>query len=104
MEPNLYIVKTMNQEGVWFKSGKQNLQGSYLEKRSRPEFLEALKEKLTELFETPYFKMQRWRTILRYSIYKTLFGKGYMGVLKEPRLCVLQNLYSAVLEFAFRSS
>jgi hypothetical protein len=74
VEPNLYIVKTMNQEGVWFKSGKQNLQGSYLEE-VKTEFLEVLKEKLTELFETPYFKASLVEDNFKYSIYKTLFGK-----------------------------
>jgi hypothetical protein len=64
----------MNQEGVWFKSGKQNLRGSYLEE-VKTEFLEALKEKLTELFETPYFKASLAEDNFKYSIYKTLFGK-----------------------------
>lgn len=74
VEPNLYIVKTMNQEGVWFKSGRQNLSGAYLEE-IKPEFLSALKEKLTELFEAPYFKSSIIEDNYKYSIYKTLFGK-----------------------------
>ena len=28
VEPNLYIVKTMSQDGIWFKSGRQNSVGS----------------------------------------------------------------------------
>lgn len=74
VEPNLYVVKTMSQEGVWFKSGKQNLSGSFLEE-VKPEFLSALKEKLTELFEAPYFKSSQIEDNYKYSIYKTLFGK-----------------------------
>lgn len=74
VEPNLYIVKTMNQEGVWFKSGRQILSGAYLEE-IKPEFLSALKEKLTELFEAPYFKSSIIEDNYKYSIYKTLFGK-----------------------------
>lgn len=74
VEPNLYIVKTMSQEGVWFKSGRQNLSGSYLEE-IKPVFLSALKEKLTELFEAPFFKSSLIEDNYKYSIYKTLFGK-----------------------------
>ena len=74
VEPNLYVVKTMSQEGVWFKSGRQNLSGAYLEE-VKPEFLAALKEKLTELFEAPYFKSSQIEDNYKYSIYKTLFGK-----------------------------
>ncbi|ACU06370.1 PD-(D/E)XK nuclease family protein [Pedobacter heparinus] len=74
VEPNLYVVKTMSQEGVWFKSGRQSLSGSYLEE-VKPEFLSALKEKLTELFEAPYFKSSIIEDNYKYSIYKTLFGK-----------------------------
>lgn len=74
VEPNLYVVKTMSQEGVWFKSGRQNLSGTYLEE-IKPEFLSALKEKLTELFEAPYFKSSIIEDNYKYSIYKTLFGK-----------------------------
>jgi ATP-dependent helicase/nuclease subunit B len=74
VEPNLYVVKTMSQEGVWFKSGRQNLSGAYLEE-IKPEFLSELKEKLTELFEAPYFKSSIIEDNYKYSIYKTLFGK-----------------------------
>lgn len=74
VEPNLYVVKTMNQDGVWFKSGKQVLSGDHLEE-IKPEFLDALKEKLTELFEAPYFKSSIVEDNYKYSIYKTLFGK-----------------------------
>lgn len=74
VEPNLYVVKTMSQDGVWFKSGRQNLSGAYLEE-VKPEFLSVLREKLTELFEAPYFKSSLIEDNYKYSIYKTLFGK-----------------------------
>jgi hypothetical protein len=74
VEPNLYIVKTMTQDGVWFKTGKQNLYGPYLQE-VKAEFLAGLKDKLTELFETPYFKASLVEDNYKYSIYKTLFGK-----------------------------
>ncbi|RZK81185.1 MAG: PD-(D/E)XK nuclease family protein [Pedobacter sp.] len=74
VEPNLYIVKTMSQDGVWFKTGRQNLNGEFLEE-IKPEFLAELRKKLTELFETPYFKPSEVEDNYKYSIYKTLFGK-----------------------------
>lgn len=74
VEPNLYIVKTMSQDGIWFKSGRQNLSGDYLEE-IKPEFLAELRKKLTELFEAPYFVASTVPDNYKYSIYKTLFGK-----------------------------
>ncbi|WP_246249659.1 PD-(D/E)XK nuclease family protein [Pedobacter boryungensis] len=74
VEPNLYIVKTMNKDGIWFKSGRQNLSGDYLEE-IKPEFLAELRKKLTELFEAPYFVASAIPDNYKYSIYKTLFGK-----------------------------
>lgn len=74
VEPNLYVVKTMSQDGTWFKSGKQSLAGDYLEEL-KPQFLEELRKKLTELFEAPYFKASAVEDNYKYSIYKTLFGK-----------------------------
>ncbi|SMC68765.1 PD-(D/E)XK nuclease family protein [Pedobacter africanus] len=74
VEPNLYVVKTMSQEGVWFKSGRQSLSGTYLEE-AKAAFISALKEKLTELFEAPYFKSSLVEDNYKYSIYRTLFGK-----------------------------
>jgi len=74
VEPNLYIVKTMTQDGVWFKTGKENLTGEYLEE-VKAEFLAELRLKLTELFEAPYFKASLIEDNYKYSIYKTLFGK-----------------------------
>jgi ATP-dependent helicase/nuclease subunit B len=74
VEPNLYIVKTMNKDGIWFKSGRQNLSGDYLEE-IKPEFLAELRKKLTELFEAPYFVSSAIPDNYKYSIYKTLFGK-----------------------------
>jgi hypothetical protein len=74
VEPNLYIVKTMSQDGIWFKSGRQNLSGEYLEE-IKPLFLNELRKKLTELFEAPYFLTSAVPDNYKYSIYKTLFGK-----------------------------
>jgi ATP-dependent exoDNAse (exonuclease V) beta subunit len=74
VEPNLYVVKTMSADGVWFKSGRQNLSGAYLEE-IKPEFLAELRKKLTELFEAPYFVASAVEDNYKYSIYKTLFGK-----------------------------
>jgi ATP-dependent helicase/nuclease subunit B len=74
VEPNLYIVKTMTQDGVWFKTGRQNLNGDFLEE-IKPEFLNQLRSKLTELFESAYFEVSEVEDNYKYSIYKTLFGK-----------------------------
>ncbi|TKC13272.1 PD-(D/E)XK nuclease family protein [Pedobacter polaris] len=74
VEPNLYIVKTMSQDGIWFKTGRQNLSGDFLEE-IKPEFLAELRKKLTELFEAPYFTASAIPDNYKYSIYKTLFGK-----------------------------
>ncbi len=74
VEPNLYIVKTMAQDGIWFKTGRQNLSGDFLEE-IKPLFLSELRKKLTELFEAPYFKASLVEDNYKYSIYKTLFGK-----------------------------
>ncbi|RDC57135.1 PD-(D/E)XK nuclease family protein [Pedobacter chinensis] len=77
VESNLYIVKTMNDSslgGVWFKSNRQVLRGDFLEE-IKPQFLVRLKEKLTELFGSPYFKTSQVPDNYKYSIYKTLFGK-----------------------------
>ncbi|HEX8607041.1 MAG TPA: PD-(D/E)XK nuclease family protein [Pedobacter sp.] len=74
VEPNLYIVKTMTQDGVWFKTGRQNLNGDFLEE-IKPEFLNQLRNKLTELFESAYFEVSEVEDNYKYSIYKTLFGK-----------------------------
>lgn len=74
VEPNLYVVKSMSQDGVWFKTGRQSLSGQFLED-IKPEFLAALRNKLTELFEAPYFKASAIEDNYKFSIYKTLFGK-----------------------------
>lgn len=74
VEPNLYVVKTMSQDGVWFKTGRQHLNGAFLEE-IKPEFLMELRKKLTELFEAPFFRPSLIEDNYRYSIYKTLFGK-----------------------------
>ncbi|WP_131536373.1 PD-(D/E)XK nuclease family protein [Pedobacter nototheniae] len=74
VEPNLYIVKTMNKDGIWFKTGRQNLSGDFLEE-IKPQFLTRLREKLAELFGSPYFKASEVPDNYKYSIYKTLFGK-----------------------------
>jgi ATP-dependent helicase/nuclease subunit B len=74
VEPNLYIVKTMTQDGVWFRTGRQNLNGAFLEE-IKPEFLDQLRKKLSELFESAYFEVSEVEDNYKYSIYKTLFGK-----------------------------
>lgn len=74
VEPNLYVVKTMSQDGTWFKSGRQSLNGDYLEEL-KPQFLEELRKKLTELFEAPYFRASAVEDNYKFSIYKTLFGR-----------------------------
>ena len=74
VEPNLYIVKTMTQDGVWFKTGRQSLNGAFLEE-IKPEFLDQLRKKLSELFESAYFEVSEIEDNYKYSIYKTLFGK-----------------------------
>ncbi|RZL19498.1 MAG: PD-(D/E)XK nuclease family protein [Pedobacter sp.] len=74
VEPNLYIVKTMTQDGIWFKTGRQNLSGEFLEE-IKPEFLDQLRKKLSELFESAYFEVSEVEDNYKYSIYKTLFGK-----------------------------
>lgn len=74
VEPNLYVVKTMSQEGVWFRSGRQQLHGEHL-REVKIQFLDALREKLTELFNTPVFRSSMIEDNYKYSIYKTLFGK-----------------------------
>lgn len=74
VEPNLYVVKTMAQDGVLFKSGRESLSGDFLEE-IKLEFLAGLRAKLTELFEAPYFVMSTVPDNYKYSIYKTLFGK-----------------------------
>jgi len=74
VEPNLYVVKSMSAEGVWFKSGRQTLNGAYLEE-IKPQFLAALQDKLTELFEAEFFNVSAVADNYKYSIYKTLFGE-----------------------------
>ncbi|KLT66340.1 PD-(D/E)XK nuclease family protein [Pedobacter sp. BMA] len=77
VEPNLYIVKTMNDPiygGVWFKANRQVLKGDFLEE-IKPLFLTKLREKLSELFGDAYFKVSEIPDNYKYSIYKTLFGK-----------------------------
>lgn len=74
VEPNLYIVKTMKEAGILFKTGRQSLSGAYLEE-IKPAFLAELRKKLTELFESPNFVASTLPDNYKYSIYKTLFGK-----------------------------
>ena len=77
VEPNLYIVKTMNDPnngGVWFKCNRQVLKGDFLEE-IKPMFLAKLREKLSELFGAAYFNVSEIPDNYKYSIYKTLFGK-----------------------------
>ncbi|RZK39344.1 MAG: PD-(D/E)XK nuclease family protein [Pedobacter sp.] len=75
VEPILFVVKTMADGNVNFRSGKSTLSAAYLEE-VKPIFLECLRAKLAELFDldTP-FRASLLPENYSYSIYKTLFGK-----------------------------
>ena len=76
VEPNLYLVKAMSNKEISFSTKAGILNGEFLESE-KALFLEAMKEKLKELFDfnTP-FRASRNPSNYPYSIYKTLFGKG----------------------------
>ena len=74
VEPNLYVLKTMSKEGVYFVCNKQALKNEFLI-ATKQDFLVELRKKLTELFEAPYFVASAVPDNYKYSIYKTLFGK-----------------------------
>lgn len=75
VEPNLFVVKTMADGNVYFRSRKSKLSDAYLEE-VKPLFLSHLKEKLAEIFnlEVP-FRASLEPDNYKYSIYKTLFDK-----------------------------
>ncbi len=75
VEPNLYIVKTMTKEGVSFAGKGGILKDDFLASEKQL-FLNALKEKLKELFDynIPFRASQNSGNYV-YSIYTTLFGR-----------------------------
>lgn len=75
VEPNLYIVKTMNKEGVNFSTKNGILKADFLASEKQI-FLNSLRDKLQELFDysIPFSASQNPGNYV-YSIYTTLFGK-----------------------------
>jgi ATP-dependent helicase/nuclease subunit B len=75
VEPNLYIVKTMNKEGVSFTGKGGHLKDEFLASEKLV-FLTALRTKLKELFDyTIPFRASQNPGNYVYSIYTTLFGR-----------------------------
>ncbi len=74
VEPNLFVVKTMNDGKVHFNAGKLTLKDEALI-AVKPEFLAALQLKIAELFDVniPFYATQEPGNYV-YSKYKTLFG------------------------------
>lgn len=76
VEPNLFVVKTMGDGNVYFRSRKSTLAEAYLEE-IKPLFLLQLQNKVAELFDLSIpFRASEVPDNYVYSIYKTLFGKG----------------------------
>ncbi|MGV3547252.1 MAG: PD-(D/E)XK nuclease family protein, partial [Pedobacter sp.] len=74
VEPNLFVVKTMADGNVCFRSRKSTLSDAYLEE-VKPIFLEELRAKVAELFDVSIpFRASEVPDNYSYSIYKTLFG------------------------------
>lgn len=74
VEPNLFVVKTMADGNVYFRSRKSVLSEAYLEE-VKPVFLEELQAKVAELFDVNVpFRASQVPDNYTYSIYKTLFG------------------------------
>ncbi|PWS27653.1 ATP-dependent nuclease subunit B [Pedobacter yonginense] len=75
VEPNLYVVKNMRKEGIHF-TGKGGILKSEFLAAEKQLFLNALREKLKELFDfnTPFRASQNSGNYV-YSIYTTLFGR-----------------------------
>jgi hypothetical protein len=74
VEPNLFVVKTMADGHVYFRSRKSTLSDAYLEE-VKPLFLSQLQEKVAELFnEDIPFRASAVPDNYSYSIYKTLFA------------------------------
>ena len=74
VEPNLYVVKTMSKEGIFF-TGKEGLLNGEILASEKQIFLTALRAKLKELFDYNIpFKASKNPNNYTYSIYTTLFG------------------------------
>ncbi|RZK25389.1 MAG: PD-(D/E)XK nuclease family protein, partial [Flavobacterium sp.] len=74
VEPNLFVVKTMADGNVYFRSRKSTLSEAYLEE-VKPLFLAELQAKVAELFDVNIpFRASEVPDNYSYSIYKTLFG------------------------------
>jgi hypothetical protein len=73
VQPVLYVVRTMQQEGILFRSNKKDLEGAFLSE-IKPVFLKGLENKLAELFDEDIpFKASEVADNYTYSIYTTLF-------------------------------
>ncbi|WP_199121467.1 PD-(D/E)XK nuclease family protein [Pedobacter sp. ASV28] len=74
VEPNLFVVKTMGDGNVYFRSRKSTLTEAYLEE-VKPLFLSQLQAKVAELFDLNIpFRASEVKDNYAYSIYKTLFA------------------------------
>jgi ATP-dependent helicase/nuclease subunit B len=74
VEPNLFVVKTMADGNVYFRSRKSSLSEAYLEE-VKPIFLAELQAKVAELFDVNIpFRASESPDNYSYSLYKTLFG------------------------------
>jgi len=75
VEPSLFLVKTMADSNIHFRSRKSKLSDEYLEE-VKPVFLSHLQQKIAEIFDlTIPFRASAIPDNYTYSIYKTLFGK-----------------------------
>ncbi len=74
VEPSLFVVKTMADGNVYFRSRKSTLSDAYLEE-VKPLFLAQLQQKVAEIFDLNVpFRASEVPDNYSYSIYKTLFG------------------------------
>ncbi len=74
VEPSLFVVKTMADGNVYFRSRKSTLSDAYLEE-VKPLFLAHLQQKVAEIFDLNIpFRASEVPDNYSYSIYKTLFG------------------------------
>lgn len=74
VEPNLFVVKTMSDGNVYFRSRKSTLSEAYLAE-IKPLFLTELQAKVAELFDLNIpFRASQQPDNYTYSIYKTLFN------------------------------
>lgn len=74
VEPSLFVVKTMADGNVYFRSRKSTLSDAYLEE-VKPLFLAQLQQKVAEIFDLNVpFRASAIPDNYSYSIYKTLFG------------------------------